>query len=144
VSVKTRVRATSETVVGDSEIFSYVSRFHCMCCVEEVSNLVNRPVVFCHPNDGTSTQVVTQRVHLELPATTSRESLFSDDRNLDAHGHDKESLSKTNRPGFISTVRPDLSQPTHRLKEEDTLVVYYESRKRELKIRLGTSLPCCL
>ncbi len=25
------------------------------------------------------------------------------------------------RPGFISTVRPDLSQPTHRITEEDTL-----------------------
>ncbi len=57
----------TETVVGDSEIFSYVSRFHYMCCVEEVSDLVKRPVVFCQPNDGTSAQVATQRVHLELP-----------------------------------------------------------------------------
>jgi hypothetical protein len=27
------------------------------------------------------------------------------------------------QPDFISTVRPDLSQPIHRLKEEDTLGV---------------------
>ncbi len=38
-----------------------------------------------------------------------------------AHGGGKESLSKTSRPGFVSTVRPDLTQPTHGLKEEDTL-----------------------
>jgi hypothetical protein len=31
------------------------------------------------------------------------------------HGHDKESLPETSRPGFISTVRPDLPQSTHRL-----------------------------
>jgi hypothetical protein len=45
----------------------------------------------------------------------------SDDRDLGAHGHGKESLPETSRPGFISTVRPDLFQPTHRLKEEDTI-----------------------
>jgi hypothetical protein len=40
---------------------------------------------------------------------------------MDAHGGGKECLTKTSRPGFVSTVRPDLPQPTHRLKEEDTL-----------------------
>jgi hypothetical protein len=40
---------------------------------------------------------------------------------MGAHGHGKESLPETSRPGFISTVRPDLPQPTHRLEEEDTL-----------------------
>jgi hypothetical protein len=45
-----------------------------------------------------------------------------DERDLGAHGHGKECLSETNRPGFISTVRPDLSQPTHRFKKEDTLL----------------------
>jgi hypothetical protein len=31
-----------------------------------------------------------------------------------------QSLTTTNRPGFVSTVRPDLPQSRHRLKEEDT------------------------
>jgi hypothetical protein len=90
VSIKIKVRATSETVVGDAEIqhqryrtrrvrkvgsqlnipkmptpaLSYVSRFHCMCCEEEVSNLVNCPVVCLLGTrmSGTSTEVVTQRV----------------------------------------------------------------------------------
>ncbi len=53
---------------------SYVFRFHYMCCPEEVSNLVNHQVVclFGTRMSGTSTQVVTQRVHLELLAATSR------------------------------------------------------------------------
>jgi hypothetical protein len=42
-------------------------------------------------------------------------------RSENAHGVGKESLSKTSRPGFVSTVRPDLPQPTHGLKEDDTL-----------------------
>ncbi len=41
--------------------------------------------------------------------------IFRDDRDLVAHGHDKESLTETSRPGFISTVRHDLAQQTHRL-----------------------------
>jgi hypothetical protein len=57
---------------------------------------------------------------VELLATTSRERLFSDDRHLGANGHDKECLSETNRPGFISTVSPDLSHPPHRVEEEGT------------------------
>jgi hypothetical protein len=32
-------------------------------------------------------------------------------------------VSETNRPGFISTVRSDLPQPTHRFEEEDTIGV---------------------
>ncbi len=73
--VKTRVSATSETVVGDVEIqhqrhrarrvrkvgrqlniptmptpaVSYVSHCHGMCRAEEVSNLVNHPVVYPLP-----------------------------------------------------------------------------------------------
>jgi hypothetical protein len=65
--------------------------------------------------------VVTKRVYLKLLATTSRERLFSHDRDLGAHGHGKESLPETSRPGFISAVRPDLPHSTHRLEEVDTL-----------------------
>jgi hypothetical protein len=71
MSVKTRVRATSETVVGDAEVqhqryrarlvrmvghqlniptmstpvFSNVLRLGCMCGTEKVSQLFNRPVM---------------------------------------------------------------------------------------------------
>jgi len=47
--------------------------------------------------------------------------LVNNDRDLGAHGHVKESLSDTRRPAFISTVRSDLAQATHRLEGEDTL-----------------------
>jgi hypothetical protein len=71
VSVKARVRVTSETVMGDEEIqhqrhwdhhvhkvgsqfnvptmstldFNHVLCFHFVCCVEKFSELSNRPVV---------------------------------------------------------------------------------------------------
>ncbi len=149
MSVKTRVRSTSETVVGDEEIqhqrhrarrirnvdrqiniptmstsvFSYVLHVDFKCCVEKVSQFLNRPVMrlFVTRMRGTSTEMVSHRIHLKLPPTTRRLWFFSDDRDLGGHGHDKESLSETTRPVFISPVRSDLSQPTHRLKEQDTL-----------------------
>ncbi len=86
---------------------------------------MNRPVVslFGFRMSGTSTEMVSHRIQQELPATTNHWWISSDDRDLGVHGHDKEGLSETSRPGFISTVGPELSQPTHRLKEEDTLGV---------------------
>jgi hypothetical protein len=79
--------------------------------------------------------VVTQRVHLELPETTSRSQLFSDDWDLDSHGHVKESLLKTRRPGFIFTTRPYLSQTTHRIEEEDTLGDILFLRLKDIHLR---------
>jgi hypothetical protein len=70
---------------------------------------------------GASAKVVTRSIELELFATTSRESLNNNNRDLDAHGRGKECLSETSRPGFISTMRSDLPQPTHRLEEKDSL-----------------------
>ncbi len=58
---------------------------------------------------------------MKFPSTTSRERLLRNYWDLDVHGGGKESLSKTSRSGFVSTVRPDLTQPTHGFKEEDTL-----------------------
>jgi hypothetical protein len=58
---------------------------------------------------------------LKFPATTSRERLLRNHWDLGAHVGGKECLPKTSRPGFVSTVRPDLPQPTHGLKEDDTL-----------------------
>ncbi len=91
--------------------------------MEKVSQLINRPVMrlFDTRMTGTSTEMVSHRIHLKLPPTTRRLWFLSDDRDLGGHGHDKESLSETTRPVLISTVRPDLSQPTHRLKEQDTI-----------------------
>jgi hypothetical protein len=58
---------------------------------------------------------------LKFPTTTSCERILLNNWDLGVHGGGKECLSKTNRPGFVSTVRPDLTQTTHRIKEEDTL-----------------------
>jgi hypothetical protein len=82
---------------------------HRMCCVEKVSQLINHPVMslFGTRMSGTSTELVSHRVQQEIPPTT--------------HGHDKESLPKNTRSGFISTVFPDLTQLTHWLKEKETL-----------------------
>ncbi len=99
MSVKTRVRATSETIVGDAEIqhqrqrvhhvrkvdrqfniptistpaFSYVLCLDFMCCVEKVSQLLNHQVsLFGTRMHGTSTEMVSHRIQMKLPATTSR------------------------------------------------------------------------
>jgi hypothetical protein len=47
--------------------------------------------------------------------------MLRNNRDLDAHGRDKECLSETTRPDFISTMSPDLSQPTHWFEKKDTL-----------------------
>jgi hypothetical protein len=46
---------------------------------------------------GTFTKVFTKRVYLELPPTTIRSWFFSDELDLGAHGHGKESLPETSR-----------------------------------------------
>ncbi len=56
---------------------------------------------------------------MKFPPTTSHERFLRSHWDLGTHGGGKECLTKTSRPGFVSTVRPDLSQSTHRLKEED-------------------------
>ena len=100
MSVKTRVRAASETVVGDAEIqhqrhrarrvrkvgrqlniptmstpaFSNVFRLGVICGTEKVSQLLNRPVMnlFDTRMNGTSIEMVSHLIQLKLPATTSR------------------------------------------------------------------------
>ncbi len=87
MSIKIKVRAVSETVVGDTEIqyhshrshhvrkvsrqlniptmstptFSYMLCFHCMCFEEKVRKLINLPVVslFFTRMIGQITKVVT-------------------------------------------------------------------------------------
>ena len=94
-----------------------------MGCVKEVSNLINHPVVNLLGTrvGGTSAEVVTKRVYLKLPATTIRERHFRKERDLGSHGGGKEGLPETSRPGLISTMRPDLPQPTHRLEHKTRL-----------------------
>ncbi len=47
-------------------------------CVKEVRNLVNHPIVRLLGTrvDSTRVKVITQRVYLKLPATTTREGLL--------------------------------------------------------------------
>ena len=88
--MKSSVRATSETVVGDAELqdqrrrarhirkagshldvptmltpaFSHLLRFHFVRCAEKVSQLINRPVVslFGTRMSCTSTEMISHRV----------------------------------------------------------------------------------
>ncbi len=69
---------------------------------------------------STRAKVITTRVYLKLPATTTREGLLRHHWDLGAHGGGKGCLSETSRPGLISSMRPYLPQSAHRLKEEDT------------------------
>jgi hypothetical protein len=62
---------------------------------------------------GTSAEVVPKRIDLKLPTTTSREMYFHKERDLGSPGRGRKGLSETIRPGLISEMSPDLSQPTH-------------------------------
>jgi hypothetical protein len=69
---------------------------------------------------GTSAEVVNKSIYLKLLATTSRERYFHKERNLGSNRRSKNGLLETSRPGLISTMSPDLSQPTHRFEPKDT------------------------
>ena len=74
-----------------------------------------------------------------LVGTTRREWLL---RNKDAHGRGKECLPETSRPSFISTMSPDLSQPTHRLEETDTLRgIHFVAALRQGMRRKKNNMP---
>jgi hypothetical protein len=117
VVIKTRVRTTSET--GDTEV---QNQRHRVRHVRKVGCQFDIPTMW----SDTSTEMVSHHIQLKLPATTRHYRFFSDDRDLGTHGHGKQSLTETNTPDFISTVSPDLSQPTHRLKEED--IIQYDCK----------------
>ena len=86
---------------------------------------------------------------MKFPGTTSREWLLRNHWDLGAHGGGKESLPKDSRPGFVSTVRPDLTQPTHGLKEEDTLggILFLRLKTSHLRPKYEsstvTTMRCC-
>jgi hypothetical protein len=54
-------------------------------------------ILFDTRMNGTSTEMVSHRIQLKLPVTTNHYRVFRDDGDLDAHGHDKESMSETTR-----------------------------------------------
>jgi hypothetical protein len=62
-----------------------------MGCAKEVSNLVNSPIVSLLGIRVRSTRakVITKRVYLKLPATTTRERLLRNRWDLGAHGGGK-------------------------------------------------------
>ena len=79
---------------------SHLLRFHFVCCAKEVSDLISRPVVSLLGTrvGGTSGEVVTKRIYLELLATTTGEWYFHKERNLGSNGRGKKGLPKTSRP----------------------------------------------
>ncbi len=97
---------------------NHLLHFHFVCGTKDISDLINRPVVSLLGTrvGGTSAEVVTKRIYLELFATTTRERYFRKERNLGPNGRGKKGLSETSRPGLISVMRSDLAQPTHRLE----------------------------
>jgi hypothetical protein len=59
---------------------------------------------------GTHGKLITKRVYLKLPATTTREGFLHNHWDLDVHDGGKECLSETSRPCLISVMSLDLSQ----------------------------------
>jgi hypothetical protein len=106
VSIKTRVRDTSETFMGDMEVQgqrhrtrlihevvsqldvptsltpdpSHLFRFQFVGCWKEVSNLINHPVVSLLGTRvvGTITEVVPNRIDLKPPVTGNRHRQLRD------------------------------------------------------------------
>jgi hypothetical protein len=77
--------------------------------------MINRPVVSLLGTraGGTSAEVVTKSIYLELLATTSRERHFRKERNLSSNGRGKKGLPETSRPGLISAMRPHQQTRPH-------------------------------
>jgi hypothetical protein len=79
--------------------------------------------------------VVSQCVYLKLFTSAIDRWLFRKHWDLSAHGGGEKRLPETRRPGLISTVRPDLPQPTHRLVEEGTLGGFFFLRLKVSHLR---------
>ena len=119
--------------------FNHLLCFRLMCSEEKVSELINYPVMglFGTRVSGTRAKVIAQCVHLKLPTTTNRKRLLRNHWDLNAHRRGEKCLSETSRPGLISTVSPDLPQPTHRLEEEDTLrsILFLRLKASHLRLK---------
>jgi hypothetical protein len=121
--MKTRVRDTSETFMVDVEIQyqrhrslirEVVSQLDVPTLLTPVSNLLLWNCCVFTLCVVWKRSVIWSTIELELFPTTNRGRLIRNNRGLDTHGRDKECLSETRRPVFISTMRSDLPQGTHR------------------------------
>ena len=95
-----------------------------MVCNDIYSLSIDQPPSrepFWHPSERYTCKGGPLRGRSEISCNHKPQRLLRNHWDLGAHGRGKECLPETSRPGFISTVRPDLPQPTHRLEEEDTL-----------------------
>jgi hypothetical protein len=155
VSINTRVRDTSESVVDDTEVQdqgyrthrvhevtsqlnvptsltptpNHLLRFYLVGCAKEVSRLINRPVVslFGTRVSGTGANMITESVNDKLFATTSRERTLRQCRYCCTDTRGKDYLTEARRPDLISVMSPDLPQPTHGLipKEPPRGVLFF-------------------
>jgi hypothetical protein len=68
------VRKVDRQLEMSTPAFSNVLCLGVMCGAEKVIQLINHPVMslFGTRMSGTSTEMVSHRIHLKLPATTSR------------------------------------------------------------------------
>jgi hypothetical protein len=69
-----------------------------------------------HPSGWYKCRGGPQEDQSETSCNHNRERHFRKERDLDSQIGDEKGLSETNRPGLISTKRPDLPQSTHRLE----------------------------
>jgi hypothetical protein len=76
---------------------SHLLRIHFVCCAKEVSDFINRPVVRLLGTrvGGTSAEVVTKRIYLQLLATTSRERHFRKERDVGSNRRSKKGAGGT-------------------------------------------------
>ena len=136
MSINTRVRTTSPSIMGHAEVQhqrhrarrvrkvtreldvptsltpapNHLLRFYFVGCAKEVSNLINHPVVrlFGSRVISTGCHMVTESVDWELFATTGRERKLLQCRYCVTNTRDEESLSETRRPGLITEMRSGL------------------------------------
>ena len=130
VSINTRVRATSESVMGDAEVQhqrhrarlvrevtreldvptsltpapNHPLRLSPVGCPKEVRQLLNRPVVslFGSRVSSTGCHMVAKSVNVEPFATTGRERKLRQCRYCCNNTRGEESLPEASRPGLIS------------------------------------------
>ncbi len=100
---------------------NHLLRLYFVGCAKEVSNLINHPVMnlFGSRVIGTGANMIAESVDGNFFANTGRKRKFRQCRYCCTNTPDEECLSEVSRPGLISAMSPDLSQPTHGFIPED-------------------------
>ena len=100
MSINTRVRTTSQTVMCDTEV--QYQRYR-------TPRIRNRPVVslFGTRVSGTGASMITESINIKLFSTTNRERKLRQDCYCCTDTRDKECLSETSRPDLTSVMSPD-------------------------------------